>query len=159
MIFINLTGKMEIINIIITFFLTILRAPKLTWSVTMCEFWSSKKVEILCKRCIGSNFIVGPYQTFRYWVDFAMRYEAVVCDYLPTNQWHQDSFKILLSNTKLFNWFFPGFFLCFTLRYVFISLQWVHCCIILKTNFCPKMFFLAVVYFYIGVMYSCVRGA
>ena len=86
MIFNNFTGKMEIIKIIITLFLTILRAPKLTWSVTMWEFWSSKKVEILYKRCIGSNFIVGPYQTFRYWVAFAMRYEAVVCDYLPTNQ-------------------------------------------------------------------------
>ena len=29
----------------------------------------------------------------------------------------------------------------------------------LNTNFGPKMFSLAVVYFYIGVMYSCVKGA
>ena len=28
-----------------------------------------------------------------------------------------------------------------------------------KTNFGPKMFFLVVVYFYIGVMDSCVKGA
>ena len=28
-----------------------------------------------------------------------------------------------------------------------------------KTNFGPKMFLLAIVYFYKGVMYSCVKGA
>ena len=28
----------------------------------------------------------------------------------------------------------------------------------IKTNFGPEMFFVAVVYFYIGAMYSCVKG-